>query len=246
MTVLLLQANTKIAKSASFRTGISDKQVQINMKKYLIGSLSILFALHLGQAEAKQKGQTDFDYVAFTVSSTTYNDLFFAPGLTSTAIAPYKQEVASPKISYRAFYGYQFNPYIAVEAGLNVFGQNDYVLFNETTDNKGAVTKNTLAAGEFSSMGGDLRVVATYPVTNNFYFKATVGALAWDSDKHQLREEGSNYILTNTSETGVSPVASFGMSYGFRRVMAISLDVEQTEVFDVKVRNIGITATFRL
>ena len=216
------------------------------MMKYLIGSLSILFALHSAHVEAKQKGQTDFGYVAFTVSSTTYKDLNFAPELSSTGLAPYKQEVASPKISYRAFYGHQFNPYLAVEAGVNVFGQNDYVLFSETTNRQGKQTKNTLAAGEFSAMGGDIRVVATYPVSNNFYFKATLGALAWDSDKHQLREQGSNYILSNTSDTGVSPVASLGMSYGFRRIMALSLDIEQTEVFDVKVRNIGLTATFRL
>lgn len=212
--------------------------------KYIKNAALVLVAYHsIGVASA---APNSFDYLAVTVNKPSYSELDFTPDLTAADLEPLKESKDSEKSGFRLFYGYQFNQYIAAEAGLNYAGKQEYSLFTESTNDQNAIVKTTQHTGSFSSIGADVRLVGTYPVTNNFYLKANVGALAWRSDRDFISKEANTFSVTEKTSNGVSLVTGIGMAYGFKKVAALSLDIEKTEIDDIDTTNIGLTITFRL
>lgn len=206
----------------------------------------VLVALLGWPLSVEAKARNDFDYLAFGVNKPSYDDLDFTPKLNEASLAPLKEEIGKEGVGFRAFYGYQLNPYVAIEAGANYYGKNDFTLFTEKTDNKGVVTKTTQHKGSFSGLGGDVRLVGTYALTNNLYVKGSVGALAWFSDKEFVTKETNKFVINEESESGVSLVTGLGLAYGIKKFVAVSIDAEKTEVAGVSVTNLGLSVTFRM
>lgn len=197
-------------------------------------------------AFSKASNRDQFDYLSISVNKPSYDDLNFTPNLDQAALSPYLQSMDSEKLGFRLFYGYQFNRFLAVETGFDYFGANDFSLYQEVAGANNTVTRKNLLSGSFKSLGADVRAVATYPVTNNFYLKANIGALAWRSEQDIVSKTGEEFSLTDNSESGVSLVTGIGMAYGYRKFVAISLDIERTEIADITATNIGLSFTFRI
>lgn len=207
--------------------------------------LLLVFLLCLS-LDTKASSRDQFDYLAVSINKPTYNDLDFSPSLGAEDLAPLKEDVEKESYGFRLFYGYQFNRFLAVEGGLDYYGKSDFSLYTEQTDSENVVTKTNVHTGSFSSVGTDVRLVGTYPITNNFYVKASVGALAWYSDHEYISKENNSFIANEESESGVSVVTGLSLAYGIRKFAAVSLDYEKTEIRDIDTSNIGISFTFRL
>lgn len=212
--------------------------------KYLAGLATCVLLSCATLAEAKS-GRS-FDYFAFTVNNSSYDSLNFRPNISDQQIAPFKLKVTEPSMGYRAFYGYQYNPFFAIEGGVNYFAKSSFNLTQEEKDSKGTVTTTQLIGGEFSAIAADMRVIGTYAISNNVYLKANIGAVAWYGDKAQLTRTANKLVITSDTDSGLSPVAGFGIAFGYKQFVALSVDIEKTKVYDVDIENIGISATFRL
>lgn len=188
----------------------------------------------------------DFDYIAVSVNKASFDDFDFSPNVDFAAIGSFGETVDSSKLGGRIFYGYQFNPYLALETGFDYFSSKDFSVFEETAGENNTTVKKNIFSGGFVAYGGDLRVVGTYPVTNNFYLKTNLGALAWHSEIDTVSQEGTSLVATTKEENGVSLIAGFGLVYGIRKTLAVSLDVETTEISDVRLTNFGVSFTFRI
>lgn len=197
-------------------------------------------------ADSMSSSRDQFDYLALSINKPSYSDLDFSPGLDDTDLSPLKENVEKENLGFRLFYGYQFNRFMAVEGGIDYYGKSDFSLYTEATDSENVVTKTNVHTGSFSSIGTDVRLVGTYPLTNNLYVKASVGALAWYSDRNYVTKAESNFIANEESKSGVSVVTGLSLAYGIRKFAAISLDYEKTEISEIDTSNIGISITFRL
>lgn len=196
--------------------------------------------------DSKSTSRDEFDYVAVSVSKPSYDNLDFTPNLTVSDLAPLKESTEKEKVGLRLFYGYQFNRFLAVEAGFDYYGKSTFSLYTETTDAKNVVTKTNQHKGSFSSLGTDVRLVGTLPVTNNLYLKTSAGALAWFSDREFITKESNNFIVNEESDSGVSLVTGVSLVYGIRKFAAVSLDYEKTEIAGFDTTNVGLSITFRL
>lgn len=196
--------------------------------------------------QAKSNTRDQFDYFAVSLNKPSYDQLDFTPNLEATDLEPLKEEVEKEKFGTRLFYGYQFNRFFAVEAGFNYFGKSSFKLYTETTSAQNVVTKKTQHKGSFSSLGADVRLIGTLPLTNNLYLKGSVGALAWSSDKEFITKGTDEFVINEESESGVSMVSGLSLAYGIRKSVAVSLDYEKTEIAGIDTSNIGLSVTFRL
>lgn len=210
--------------------------------------ISTIFALLalLTIATAAASSRDKFDYIALSVHKGSVKDFDFSPTLDFSTIESFGEKAESSKLSGRLFYGHQFNQYLALEAGLNRFLAKDYTVFEQTLGANNALVTKNIYTGGFSAFGGDLRVVGTYPVTNNFYLKTNVGALAWRSEIDRVSRQNTGLVATKNEESGVALIAGLGLAYGIEKTVAISLDVETTEVSDIRVTNFGLSLTFRI
>lgn len=206
----------------------------------------LLVSLLCFSTDSMSSSRDQFDYLALSINKPSYSDLDFSPGLDEDDLSPLKENVEKENVGFRLFYGYQFNRFMAVEGGIDYYGKSDFSLYTEATDGQNVVTKTNVHTGSFSSIGLDVRLVGTYPITNNLYLKASVGALAWDSDHEYVTKEQNNFIANEESESGVSVVTGLSLAYGIRKFAAISLDYEKTEIREIETSNLGISVTFRL
>lgn len=206
----------------------------------------LLISLLCFSADSMSSSRDQFDYFALSINKPSYSDLDFTPVLNEEDLSPLKESVEKENYGFRLFYGYQFNRYMAVEGGIDYYGKSDFSLYTEATSNQNVVTKTNIHTGSFSSIGTDVRLVGTYPITSNLYVKASVGALAWFSDRDYVTKEENDFIAYEESESGVSVVTGLSLAYGIRKFAAISLDYEKTEIREVDTSNIGISVTFRL
>jgi len=166
--------------------------------KLVVRIVSFILMFYSLQSSANNRNQ--FDYFGFTASLPSY-DLDFTPSTTAEELSPLKEQVGSEKVGARLFYGYQFNRYLAAEAGVNYNGKNSFSLYSENTNEQDVVVKTTVHSGSFTSYGGDVRIVGTYPITNNFYLKASLGALAWSSELDTVTKENVTIFAVDTSDS---------------------------------------------
>ncbi len=99
---------------------------------------------------------------------------------------------------YRAFVGYQFNPYLGMEGGYYDSGKFDF------SGSAGAIGAN----GDAHAKIGDLDAVGIIPLTDNFELFAKLGIARW------LLEESMNAAVSSTaSEKGWSATVGVGANF---------------------------------
>ncbi len=210
------------------------------LSKLLVASM--LFVV----ANVDASHRDEFDYIALSINKASFEEFDFTPDLDFSSIDSFGETIGSSKLAGRLFYGYQFNQFLALEAGFDYFSGKDFSVFEETSAANNSKVKTNIYTGGFKAFGGDLRVVGTYPVTNNFYIKTNVGALAWSSEVDTVSREVNGLVATTNEENGISLIAGLGLAYGIEKLVAISLDVETTEIADIRITNLGVSFTFRI
>lgn len=137
---------------------------------------------------------------------------------------------------YRLFTGYQFNNFFALEAGFTDYLTKSFTL--KSTDNASRVN----LAGTSESISLDFTSVLNIPMSNNFAFKAKLGATIWQNDIDLLAGDSSNPALESDSSTGTSLKSGLGATYAFNSRFAIMFDWDNRKVFDrnVETYSLGI------
>lgn len=186
-----------------------------------------------------------FSYVGLSMQDNRYNDLNFAPNIDTTQLSPLNYNDKTSETGWRGFVGHQFNRYIGVEVGLTTFGKASFSVTEEVTDENNKTTINNVYNGEFKTFAGDIRVVGTYPINDSFFLKAQIGALAWDNEFSYLVQDPNGLTVQKNSDTGVSLLTGLGIAYGFNDLVAISLDIERTEIAKITTDNIGMSLLVR-
>ena len=205
----------------------------------------VVASLTLPAFAVDSKGRDEFDYLAFSVNTASYSDLDFTPNINFTDLPAISSKADSEKLGGRLFYGYQFNRFFAIEGGLNLFAAKNFKIQEQSQGDNNTTVTTDLFSGGLKAFGADLRAVAIYPVTKNLYLKANVGAVGWRSELDSVSLVDNELIATTNKESGVSAIGGFGIAYGIKKTVAISLDVETTEISDIRVTNVGLSFTFR-
>ena len=191
------------------------------------------------------KNANQFNYIGISSQDNSYENLNFSPEIDTAQLLPIKYNKNSSETGWRGFVGHQFNRYIAVEAGLTSFGKASFSITEEITDSNGKTTINTIQNGEFKTLAGDIRAVATYPINNSLFVKAQIGVLAWDNEFTFLVHDLEEYTVQKKSDKGVSLLTGVGIAYGFNDLVAISLDFEKTEIAKITTQSLGLSLLVR-
>ena len=146
---------------------------------------SIIGVLGLSFFSAVAAERNQFDYMGISYQHNSYDNLNFSPDIDTSELATQYNDSTSES-GWRGFIGHQFNRYMAVEVGVTSFGKASFSITEEVTDTKGKTTFNTLHSGSFKTIAGDLRAIATYPINDNLFLKAHIGALLWDNELTSL------------------------------------------------------------
>lgn len=185
-----------------------------------------------------------FDYYGLGIQNNDYDKLDFSPGFDASKITPNKYK-ESDSLGLRLFAGHQFNQYIGVEAGIGFYSKSKFSITQKDTDANGKVTNKKIHQGSFSTTSGDIRVIGTYPINNNMFFKAQVGALVWSNKFNFLTGDLATQVLKTDKDTGVSLLTGVGVGYGFNKKFAISLDVEKTKIHKIDTQTLALSVSLR-
>jgi hypothetical protein len=207
--------------------------------KPLLGVLGLLTLT----AQANDLNQ--FDYFGISIANHSYDAIDFSPQLDTDLLSPYVYKSTSSEIGGRGFIGHQFNQYLAIEAGITSFGNADFSVIEKSLDSEGKEKKTTLHKGSFSTLAGDLRIVATYPLSNNMFVKAQLGAVFWDNEFDTLSGDSELQIVKSVGDSGTSMLAGVGLGYGFNKKVAMSLDFETTKIATITTQTIGLSLIIR-
>ncbi len=212
------------------------------MKSLIYGVLLMLiFAAFDGHAETVNP----FNYYGVALQNNSYDAIKFSPKFDSAALAPLSFTKKTSGQGVRAFVGHHFNQYIAVEGGFSSLGKAKFLVANKQTDAAGKTTSTTVYKGDFSTLAADVRGVFTYPVNAKVFLKAHLGALVWDSKLESLAGTSDAPTISKSSDSGVSLLAGVGLGYGFNKKVAMSLDYEQSEVFNITTKTLGVSVSIR-
>lgn len=185
-----------------------------------------------------------FDYYGMGLQTNHYDGLDFAPEFDATKITPNKyKENSSPGL--RIFSGHQFNQYIGVEAGIGFYAKSKFSVKEKSTDANGKVTNKKIHQGSFKTTAGDVRVIGTYPVSDNMFLKAHVGALIWDNKFNYLEGDITTQVLKTKKDSGTSLITGLGIGYGVNKKFAVSLDVEKTKIHKIPTRTVALSLVLR-
>jgi OOP family OmpA-OmpF porin len=125
---------------------------------------------------------------------------------------------------YKFFVGYQFNPYVALEAGYADLG--DFTV--EVNRAPGAGTLN----GETSYKGYNLDVVGTWPLTPRLSAFGRVGAFRYATEENYLGTESVAASLSrDEKDTGYKFGA--GLEYSFTARLSARIEAERYRIEDM-------------
>ncbi|MBU2894004.1 outer membrane beta-barrel protein [Colwellia sp. D2M02] len=206
-----------------------------SLKTILITSLSCL------SLNAFANNANQFTYFGVSLQNSSYDDINFHPQVDTSALSPLEYHESTSKTGWKLFAGHQFNRYLAVEGALASFGSANFSVTEEQANG----TMKTLHQGSFDTMGLDIRAVGTYPITDNLFLKAHLGALLWDNDFTFLTNSSNELDTQKKSDTGVSLTTGLGIAYAFNNSVALSLDYETTEIAHIATKNLGLSVLFR-
>jgi hypothetical protein len=177
-----------------------------------------------------------FDYVGLSLHEHKYTHLSFAPQIELAELARLEYNDSLAEMGTRFFIGRQFNNYVGLEVGFTSFGRANFT----------AIENESVIEGEFKTSAADIRVVGTYPINRSLFLKAQLGFTSWDNDVAFLVEDdASSYSTEKTSNQGSDLLAGVGIGYGFNRLVAISFDIEKTEINKIKTDNLGLSLLLR-
>ncbi len=205
---------------------------------------SIIAVLGLSIFSAVAADRNQFTYTGLSYQHHSYDNLNFSPGIDVSELASQYNDSTSES-GWRGFIGYQFNRYLAIEAGVTSFGKASFSITEEVTDANGKSTFNTLHSGSFKTIAGDVRAIATYPINDNLFLKAQVGALVWDNEFTSLTGTLDDLSTVKQTDNGVSLLAGAGIGYGFNNVFAVTFDFEQTEIAEITTQNLALSLLVR-
>lgn len=141
-----------------------------------------------------------------------------ARGFATTAIAHDERHVG-----YKAFVGYQFNRYLAAELGFFDLGKFGYTA---TTSPAGSL------ASSFRVQGGNLGIVGTLPMTDNFALLARVGG-QYARSRGSLSGTGAVVVADGRpSDRKTNPKIGLGLQYAFSPSVLMRAEVERFRVSD--------------
>lgn len=203
-----------------------------------------IFSLWLSSTNVFAASANQFDYVGLAIQYNSYDNINFTPTIDTETLSPLLYKDSTGNVGYRAFVGYQFNRYFAIEGGVTSYGDADFKVKEENQSN-GVTTYKTLHKGSFSTLAGDIRLVGTYPISEKVFLKASVGAVAWDTDHQTLIQDNNNLSVEKESDSGMTALMSAGIGYGFNRSSAVTFEVEKTEIKSINTHNISLSFMFR-
>ena len=145
--------------------------------------------------------------------------------------------------AYKAFAGYSFNKYVALELGYFNLGK---FKFDTTTTPAGTLHAET------KTQGANLDAVFSYPFDNGFSVFGRIG-IQYVKSKVDLTGTGAIIVLSSsTNETGRGPKTGVGVGYEFARNMGVRGEWEYYRVPDgtntktvAKVDVIGLSLYYR-
>lgn len=204
-----------------------------------------MYVLTSSLASANDKNT--FSYVGVALQKSNFDEIQFQSNLQAVFDDPKKYKESTSGIGVRIFTGFNFNEYIAVEAGLSQFAKPDFAV-TEKIINADKTTKTTTHhKGNFSTLGIDIRAIGSYSLTDNVFIRAQLGAIGWDNKYASLNVAKDEVVtVTEAKDRGVSIITGFGLGYGISEKMAVTLDFEKTEIAEIPVKTIAIGFSFKL
>lgn len=141
---------------------------------------------------------------------------------------------------FKVFGGYQYNDFIAFEAGYT-----DYLTRGFTLKSNDLVGRVDLT-GTSESMSVDLKGLFTIPLSNRFTAQISLGMAAWSNDTQALAGQTQAPELVEMSESGVSLLMGAGMRYAINKNIALVIDWEKRSINSSGVDSLGIGLAFNL
>jgi len=124
---------------------------------------------------------------------------------------------------FKAFVGYQFSPYFALEGGYVDLGEYGYAL---TTTPAGTMT------GDIELRGVNLDLVGRMPITERLSLLARIGAIYAEADTRFVGTGAVNVLDPNPTAEEVNYKFGVGMEYAFTRALSMRLEAERYRVDD--------------
>lgn len=141
---------------------------------------------------------------------------------------------------FKVFGGFQYNDFIAFEAGYT-----DYLTRGFTLKSNDLVGRVDLT-GTSESMSVDLKGLFTIPLSNRFTAQISLGMAAWSNDTQALAGQTQAPELVDVSESGVSLLMGAGMRYAINKNIALVIDWEKRSINSSGVDSLGIGLAFNL
>jgi len=189
---------------------------------------------------------------AGTIAHNTYGGASFG-GVNNNAPDVYDDgsvtgiDADENDVSFKVYGGYQFNPYISVEATYQDFGEST---FNATSNGKG----DSWAAGSVSARqeaeGYGVSTVGRYPVTPRLTLFGKLGWFWWKSKEEYMENINGTPYPSSVEESGNDYTYGAGIEYdvGNPDRFVYRVEVEHHEVgksgFDVNSASMGIVYKF--
>jgi len=187
-----------------------------------------------------------FSYFGVALQKSNFDEIQFKQNQTEIN-EPLKYKESTSGIGARIFTGFNFNEYIAVEAGLSQFAKPDFSVSEKVTNADKTTKTTTHNKGSFSTLGMDIRAIASYSITDDVFLRAQIGALGWDNKSESLASsENEAYTTIEAKDRGVSLLTGIGIGYGISKTMAVSLDFETTKVAEISIKTLSLGFSFKL
>lgn len=156
-------------------------------------------------------------------SRTTLDDAGINAALLSLGFASATTSKSETSAAYKAFIGYSFNEYIAIEGGYFNLGKFKF---------DSAVTPPGNLHGETSSQGFNVDAVLSYPFAQGF---SVFGRAGVQNSKSRVDLTGTGSVvvlISETSETKTSWKAGLGLGYEFAQRIGVRGEWEYYRVPD--------------
>ncbi|NDP40040.1 MAG: OmpA family protein [Rhodoferax sp.] len=157
-------------------------------------------------------------------SSAKIDDARITSGLLGSGFSGATITDDDRSTGYKIFGGYQYNKYLAVEAGyfdLGNFG------FNATT-----VPAGGALSGNIKLKGFNMDLVGTLPITEKFSVLGRIGANYADATDSFVGTGSVNVLDPNPSKRDTNLKVGVGLQYAFTPALAMRAEVERYRIND--------------
>ncbi len=218
----------------------------LNFLRLIVKIVQILLLLTLGlmAPPVSAKGSSEFNYVSVSYLNFSYDDVTFEQKINPAEIEELFSITSNSLSGYRMAFGHHFNQYLATEVGFSSLDAANYTL-NEQSSNSEVATSTEVEPGEFKSLSADIRIITTYPITKNMYLKAHLAASLWNTSLTHFTLKNAQYDTVTKDLNGVSMSSGFGIGFAISRSVALTGDFESTEIADVRLETLAISALIR-